>query len=58
MAISTSLTVFFGVDVSEDTTRLREGVDSILFGLTAVWSVGSVWLRIVTDSPIFKKQAK
>ena len=54
MAVSTLMTIFFGVDVSADATKLKDGVDMLLQGLVTVWGVGSIWLRIITDSPIFK----
>lgn len=54
MAISMLMTIFFGVDVSGDATKLKEGIDMALQGLTTIWGIGSIWLRIITDSPIFK----
>lgn len=54
MAASTLMTIFFGVDVSDDATKLKEGIDLLLEGLTVVWGVGNVWLRAITNSPIFK----
>ena len=54
MAVSTLMTIFFGVDVSADATKLKDGFDMVLQGLVTVWGIGSIWLRIITDSPIFK----
>ena len=54
MAISMLMTIFFGVDVSGDATKLKEGIDMALQGLTTIWGIGSIWLRIITDSPIFR----
>ena len=54
MAISMLMTIFFGVDVSADATKLKDGIDMALQGLITVWGIGSIWLRIITDSPIFR----
>lgn len=58
MAISTLMTIFFGVDVSADATKLKDGFDMVLQGLITVWGIGSVWLRMITNSPVFKGNQK
>jgi len=58
MAIAALVTLLTGTSVVGDVTKLADGVDLILEGIIAVWAIGSVWLRMVTDSPIFKGRAK
>ncbi len=55
MFVGQGLTIWLGVDTEEGVTVLQENVDMIIAGITAIWTVGNVWLRAVTDSPIFKK---
>jgi hypothetical protein len=58
MALGALVTLLSGVSVQDDVTTLADGVDLILEGIVAVWAIGSVWLRYVTDSPVFKGKAK
>jgi hypothetical protein len=58
MALGALVTLLSGVSVQDDVTKLADGVDLILEGIVAVWAIGSVWLRMITDSPVFKGKAK
>jgi hypothetical protein len=58
MALGALVTLLSGVSVQDDVTTLADGVDLILEGIVAVWAIGSVWLRMITDSPVFKGKAK
>lgn len=54
MAIGAMVTLLSGVTVQDDVTKLADGVDLILQGIIAIWGIGSVWLRMITNSPVFK----
>lgn len=56
MAIATMITLFTGVDTSEDIPKLKDGIDLLLQGLTVVWGIGGIWFRMITTSPIFKRK--
>jgi hypothetical protein len=58
MALAALVTLLTGTSVTDDITKLADGVDLILEGIVAVWAIGSVWLRMITDSPVFKGKAK
>jgi hypothetical protein len=54
MALGALVTLLTGVSVQDDVATLANGVDLILEGIIAVWAIGAVWLRMITDSPVFK----
>ena len=58
MTIGMLITVWTGIDTSEQVAQVQDGINSILTGIISVWLIGSVWLRVLTDSPIFKKVNK
>lgn len=58
MTIGMLVTVWTGIDTSAEVEQVQEGINSILTGIVSVWLVGSIWLRVLTDSPIFKKVNK
>lgn len=41
-----------------DAASVQAGIDSIDATLTALWGIGNMVLRAITDSPIFKKETK
>lgn len=56
MLLGMMVTVMTGVDTVDDVTTMQNGVLLLLEGLTLVWGVGNLWLRAVTDSPIFNQK--
>lgn len=55
MASATITALISGVKVENEVKQLMEGFDLLLVAITAIWTSGSIWLRAITDSPIFKK---
>lgn len=41
-----------------DAENVEDTIDSLDAALTAVWGVGNIILRAITDSPIFKQEPK
>jgi hypothetical protein len=56
MTVGGLITIWTGVDTTEGTNLIKDNLDLILTAGTVIWGVGSVWLRVVTDSPLFKKR--
>jgi hypothetical protein len=56
MFLAGMVTLWTGVDVAEDGVKMAEGIEMLLTGFFAVWTIGSLWLRYITDSPIFSKE--
>jgi hypothetical protein len=56
MFIATLVTLFTGVDVSKDAMVLQEGTMMVLIGLDVIWTIGGVWFRSITDTPIFSRE--
>jgi H+/gluconate symporter-like permease len=56
MAIATITALLTGTKVENEIIQIQNGIDLLLEGLAIVWAAGSIWLRSVTDSPIFKKK--
>lgn len=38
--------------------QVSAAIDSLDVALTAIWAIGNLLLRAITDSPIFKKEPK
>lgn len=55
MTLGMAITVWTGHDTKDEVTALTSNIDLIQGALTAIWGVGNMWLRTITDSPIFKK---
>jgi hypothetical protein len=55
-AAAVLITLTTGVETKGDLVVLQQGVEQVIEGIVIVWVVGSVWLRAVTDSPIFKSK--
>ncbi len=45
----------WGIDLGIDVTEAGAQIDAVEKALMVIWGVGNMWLRAVTDSPIFKK---
>lgn len=56
MILAYLVTLITGVDVTEDVVQLKDGVYQLLISLGIIWSVFSIWLRYITDTPIFRKR--
>jgi len=39
-----------------DAEQVTGAIDSAEAAITAIWAIGNMWLRAITDSPIFKKE--
>lgn len=56
MIIAHMVTMVSGIDVTEEATQMQEGFLLLLAGLDLVWAIGNVWLRYITDTPIFSSE--
>lgn len=56
MAIATITALLTGTKVENEVIQIQQGIDLLIQGLAIIWAAGSIWLRSVTDSPIFKKK--
>lgn len=56
MFLAALVSLASGVDVTEDGTRLVDGFEMVIQGGIAIWTIGNLWLRYITDSPIFSKE--
>jgi H+/gluconate symporter-like permease len=54
MALATITALLTGTKVENEAIQIQNGIDLLLQGLAVVWAAGSIWLRAITDSPIFK----
>ena len=54
MAVATISALLTGTKVENEVVQIQEGIDLLLQGLAVIWAAGSIWLRSITDSPIFK----
>ena len=54
MAAAMCVTLLTGTATEDDVIVLKQGVEHIIEGVIAVWTVGNLWLRAVTDTPIFQ----
>jgi hypothetical protein len=53
---ATMLIRFFNPETQvPDVEEVTAAVDAVGASLTAIWGFGNMWLRAITDSPIFKK---
>jgi len=53
-ALAMIVTLITGTKTDGDVVVIQQGVDQILNGIVAVWTIGSLWLRYVTETPIFQ----
>jgi len=56
MSLITILTMFNPGSELPDAETVQGGIDAVEAAVVAVWTVGNLILRAVTDSPIFKKE--
>lgn len=56
MFLAMLVTLITGSDRQEEAEVLTQGALLIAEGLVFVWAIGSVWLRAITDSPVFTKK--
>jgi hypothetical protein len=56
MALATITSLLSGTSVEGEVMQLSKGFDLLLEALIIIWSAGNIWLRAITDSPIFKKK--
>ena len=54
MSFAVITTLLTGVNVENEVTQLQKGFDLLIESLTVLWAAGNIWLRAITDSPIFK----
>lgn len=54
MTVGMFITVWTGHDTTAEVEVVKDNVLNISTALTVVWGIGNVWLRAITDSPIFK----
>ena len=48
------VTLITGTKTEGDVIVIQNGVEQIINGIIAVWTIGSLWLRYVTETPIFQ----
>lgn len=56
MAIATITALFTGTKVENEVIQIQNGIDLLIQALAIIWAAGSIWLRAITDSPIFKSK--
>lgn len=56
MAVATITALFTGTKVENEVIQIQNGIDLLIQALAVIWAAGSIWLRTITDSPIFKSK--
>ena len=56
MATAMCVTMISGTATEGDVIILKQGVEHIIEGVIAVWTIGNLWLRAITDTPIFQRK--
>jgi len=57
MSLVTIITMFNPGSELPDAETVQGGINAVEAAVVAVWTVGNLILRAVTDSPIFKKDS-
>jgi hypothetical protein len=50
------VTLITGTRTEDDLIILRQGVEHLIEAIVAIWTIGNLWLRAVTDTPIFQRK--
>ena len=54
MALATISSLLSGISVEQEVLQIQKGFDVLLEALAIIWAAGNIWIRSLTDSPIFK----
>ena len=58
MSLVTVIALFNQGAELPDAETVRGGLDAVDTAIAAVWGIGNIILRAVTDTPVFKKEPK
>lgn len=50
------VTLITGTRTEDDLIVMQQGVEHLIEAIVAIWTIGNIWLRAITDTPIFQRK--